>query len=227
MVGLYHLQFEHSEPRITTDSIMSFFSRILLVTTFLCCAQFSFANDWQLSIASGVGSANDPSSANGTDLSLDVESLIYLVANKYQYANNDGAKLYTEYVLASHSLATEVVNGSSGYATSIDSTHLQMGGIYEWANESRFHPYFAMTLGLSHYSPKLADAETYFSGTVALGARLWITRALALRIEARNLGTLLDASSNIFCDNEDSCAFGIDGSVWMQQHYTAGVSWRF
>lgn len=194
----------------------------------ICSAQLASASDWQLSIAGGTGQARDPSSDESTsNVELNNDQVIYLVANKLESTGTDGERLYTEFFLASNVITADVDSGSP-YETEIEAYHLHLGGIYEWVPSERFNPYFAMTLGISHYTPELSDEDTYFSGSVGIGSKIWLTQRLALRLEARALGTLLNSSSTIFCgESDDDCAIGVDGTLWTQQHYTAGLTWAF
>lgn len=199
----------------------------IILVTLLTFSQSSLASDWQLSVTTGLGQANDPAeTGSSVDAELEIDSVIYIVANRFEREDIDGARLYSEYLIAANTITAEVSGGAT-YETEIQNLHMQVGGIYEWSNSSPLQPYFAMTLGLSHYSPELVDEETFFSGTVGLGGKIKLTDKLGLRIEARALGTLLDASSTIFCNEEDECAFGVDGNLWTQQHFTAGLSWSF
>ena len=189
--------------------------------------RLSYASDWQISVAGGFGQASDPAESFSTSQAdLTVDSVLHLVANQHQSRDSDGANLYTEYFFAMNSITAEVT-GTSNYTTSIDAMHLQLGGVYEWTNSDFVRPYFALTLGVSQYTPQLTGDEAFFSGTAGLGAKLRLTDFLALRVEARALGTLLNSSSSIFCSSDDSCDLGVEGTLWLQQHYTAGVTWSF
>lgn len=199
----------------------------LALISLLAAAPTIIASDWQISIAGGTSQASSPSD-NETNNRTEFSSaeVFHIVANHYQNTNRDGARLYTEYFIAANSLEAEV-SGDENYTSNIDALHAQLGGVYEWGEAGFLRPYFVMTIGFSHYSPELSSEETYFSGSAGLGAKFFLTERLGLRLEARALGTLLNASSTIFCQSDDECSVGVDGTLWNQQHYTAGLSWSF
>ena len=191
-------------------------------------SQMSFADNWLLSVSGGAGKADSPpDSGNTADADLSADGVVHFVANYHESTDSDGARLYSEFFLGANTLEADVTTDSVNYTASIDALHAQVGGVYEWADSQWLKPYFVMTLGLSHYSPELTDEETYFSGTAGLGSRFRLTNKLSLKLEARVLGTLLNDSSPIFCQDDDECSVGIDGRLWNQQHFTAGMSWSF
>ncbi len=182
---------------------------------------------WQISISGGSGIADDPSAESDEDIDIEAGGVFHLVANLYDRQNDDGANLYYQFFYGSNTLDTEVNAGTNAaYETELEAHHLQIGGVYEWRPEKRFRPYFAAAVGASHYIPEQTSDETYLSSSAALGANLWFTNTLALKFEARAIGTVFNSSSSIFC-NEDDCSLGIDGSLWWQQHLSAGVTWQF
>ncbi|WP_096085135.1 outer membrane beta-barrel protein [Agaribacterium haliotis] len=183
--------------------------------------------EWRLSVAGGPSYASNPSKDDNGEMELDSGTALQLVAHKFQKGNRDGARLYYEFLYAQNSIDVDVEAGSDSYDSSIAAKHFQIGGTYEWAeNPKVFDPYFAMTIGGSHYSPDSSDSETYLSGSLALGTRFWVMDQLAIRLDARVFGTVIDSSTTIFCQN-NSCFIGIDGSLWLQQQLTAGVTWAF
>lgn len=204
------------------------FTSIAFVLSLLAMSQTAFASKWQLSISGGAGQADAPPESNSaSDADLSADGIVHIVANYYESTDSDGARLYSEFFLGANTLEANINTGSASYTANIDALHAQIGGVYEWADSKWLRPYFVMTVGLSHYSPELTNEETYFSGTAGLGGRLRITEQLSLKLEARILGTLLNNSSTIFCRADDDCSIGVDGRLWNQQHYTAGMSWSF
>ncbi len=184
------------------------------------------ANKVALTLAGGAGFAGDPSSGDA-NIDIDAKQTFQIVANIYDRQNEDGANLYYEFFLGSNTLNAEISPAPEQlYETSVDAYHLQVGGVYEWTPGSLFRPYLAATLGLSHYSPEYNSEESFFSGSLGLGGRFWVSDSFALRLEARAFGTVMDSSSEIFCQ-DNVCAVEISGSLWLQQQLTAGVTWSF
>lgn len=201
----------------------------------LLCACFAFTSHSviaksmkksNVTIAGGIAAASDPSEGN-TKIKIDNGSVFQIIANFYDRGNSEDAKLYYEIFYASNKLESEVTPvGQAAYKTNIEATHLQFGGTYDWNVSPMFKPYFVMTIGGSQYRPETSKKETFFSGTLGVGGRFWVTNRIAIRLEARALGTVMDSSSKIFCQN-NSCAIAISGTAWWQQQLTAGVSFAF
>ena len=81
-------------------------------------------------------------------------------------------------------------------------------------------PYLAFTLGGTHVRTRGADSEddTFFSGSIGLGLRIWPESRVGLRVEARAYGTLVDSKSDIFCvsapaDEVAGCAVRLAGDL--------------
>lgn len=190
--------------------------------------RLSFATEWELSVTGGSARANNPFSDDVTaEIDMDTNSVMYLILNHFE-RNDDDARISSEFLLANNTISAMVSEeGELPYKAEIDAYHLQAGGTYEWAGHNIVRPYFVMTGGLSHYMPKNTSDETYFSGTLGLGLKVKLAENIALRAEARALGSLLDQSSSIFCGSNSGCAISLQGSVWVQQHVTAGATWSF
>ena len=185
--------------------------------------------EWRISLATGSSTASDPTSGeNGESADIDSDTPLHIVLNKFQRINNDGARLYYEFLYAQNDMNVDIkaADAADNYSTSLSAQHLHLGGTYEWGESKVFDPYFAATMGASHYSPEQASSDTFFSMSAALGARFWVIDNLSLRFEARAFGTLMNSSSEILCLG-GTCYVEIDGSLWLQNHFTAGLTYAF
>ncbi len=109
--------------------------------------------------------------------------------------------------------------------------YLQAGGTYLWEGE-RVRPFLAATLGGTHVDVSTPgfDSDTFFSFSLGLGLQINPNKRLGIRLEARGFGTLLDSSSDLFCEfgpTNNICAVRIDGSLMWQTEAIAGLVFRF
>jgi len=76
--------------------------------------------------------------------------------------------------------------------------YLQIGGELG-GSISSVNLFFGITVGATHFTPDDGNTEWFFSGTAYMGAKIPITKHLALRTQLRVLGTLIDSDSRWFC----------------------------
>jgi hypothetical protein len=133
---------------------------------------------------------------------------------------------------ATHARVTDGASGEEG-AVDFDAHMLQLGGTYLFDGETVV-PYLAFTLGGTHIRTRGADSEddTFFSGSIGLGLRIWPESRVGLRVEVRAYGTLVDSKSDIFCisapaDEVAGCAVRLAGDIASQVETFAGLTIRF
>ncbi len=108
---------------------------------------------------------------------------------------------------------------------------LQVGGTYHLDGET-VTPYVAATLGATRFDPDESgfDSETFFAFSLAGGLTVFDSERLAVRLEARWLGALVESDSEIFCatgaDN-NVCLVNVEGEVLSQFDLTVGLALRF
>ena len=108
---------------------------------------------------------------------------------------------------------------------------LQIGGTYQGDGE-KVRPYVALTLGGTHVKTAAngSQSDTFFSGSIGVGMNLIPNERLGFRFEARAYGTLMNSSTDLFCQtgpNANICAVRIDGNLLGQFEAIAGVIFRF
>ena len=109
--------------------------------------------------------------------------------------------------------------------------YLQAGGTYLWDGDT-VRPFLAATLGVSQVDITTPgyDSDSFFSFSLGLGFQVAPTNRLGLRLEARGYGTLLDSSSDLFCQfgpSNNVCVVRIDGTIMWQVEALAGIVFRF
>ena len=109
-------------------------------------------------------------------------------------------------------------------------THVaQIGGTYLFEGNNTVIPYLAMTLG-GTYVRTPSDSDTFFSGSIGLGIKVFPSARVGLRLEARGYGTLVSSSSRIFCTTSpdiSGCAIELKGDLVSQVETFAGITVRF
>jgi hypothetical protein len=121
--------------------------------------------------------------------------------------------------------------GLSDPAPDLTIEYLQGGGTYMWDGE-HVRPFLAVTLGATHIdiSTDGFDSDTFWSGSLGLGLQIAPNSRVGIRLEVRAFGTLLDSSSDIFCQfgpTNNVCAVRIDGTIMWQVEALAGIVFRF
>ncbi len=109
----------------------------------------------------------------------------------------------------------------------LDIWYFHVGGTYTEA-EGRVKPYVAGGLGATYLDPKGQglNAETRFSLSIGVGAKVYVTEHIGLRLEGRWFGTLFNGSGSVFCAN-GACALNVQGDLFSQVVANAGVVLAF
>ena len=109
--------------------------------------------------------------------------------------------------------------------------YLHAGGTYLW-DGNHVRPFLAATLGVTRIeviNPGF-DSDSFFSFSLGLGLQVRPTDRLGIRLEARGFATLLDSSTDLFCEfgpSNNICAIRVDGTIMWQLEAIAGVVFRF
>jgi hypothetical protein len=130
-------------------------------------------------------------------------------------------------VLYSRSDSALVPEGGGAALTDIKVEHLHLGGVYVYSTGA-VQPFVAATAGATRLSPNAPGmgSDTNFSLGLGGGVKLFPTRHLGVRLEARAYGIQVDSDSAVFCNN-GSCRILYDGSFIWQFAAHAGVVFAF
>ncbi|MBS1201052.1 MAG: uncharacterized protein H6R27_1730 [Proteobacteria bacterium] len=113
----------------------------------------------------------------------------------------------------------------------LDVEYLHFGGTVPINDEGRVQSYLAGGLGATRLSPGDGfDDSVEFSGSLALGLAVPVSKRVALRFEARGYLTVVDAESSIFCSSiygEGACRIVASGSTLFQAELTAAIAFGF
>ncbi len=113
----------------------------------------------------------------------------------------------------------------------MDVEYFQFGGVY-LADGNKVRPFVALTLGVTHFDPKVAEfgSENFFSASLGGGVMWNTSERLGVRFEARVYTTFLDEDSTIFCESiggAASCLIQVDATILTQWEARAGLVFRF
>lgn len=151
----------------------------------------------------------------GTDLKLESKQTMGLVFD-VNFAPDTQLEFF--YSRAEPSLAPE---GGGAALTDVKVEYLHVGAVYVYSN-GQVRPFFGATGGATRFSPNAPglDSDTNFSLGLTGGVKLFLTRNIGVRLEARAFATQVDSNSAAFCNN-GSCRIFYEGDfIWQ---YMANV----
>ncbi len=102
--------------------------------------------------------------------------------------------------------------------------YIQIGGALEFGHNERTKPYFALTVGATHFSPQttgLGD-EWDFSVGGALGLKTYLSQHLGLRAQVRLWMTTLSADTEFWCTLPGVCVISASDGVFFTQGELSG-----
>lgn len=104
------------------------------------------------------------------------------------------------------------------------------GGLWEIGNRERSHPFLALSVGGTHFSPPTLSDEWAFSAGISGGLKHWFSEHFGLRLEGRGLATLGLRSGGIFCGagaGGGGCAVSASGDALFQIQGNVGLIFGF
>lgn len=123
------------------------------------------------------------------------------------------------------------VEETSQFDMSIE--YLHIGGYVTFRDpESRWVPYFLMTVGATRFSPDRNEFDDVIEPSLAIGAgvKVRFTKNFGLRLEARGYGTFMDSDSDLFCISAPpslTCEISVQGDTLIQGQALVGVTVGF
>ena len=175
----------------------------------------------------GFGGEFDAVDQNTEDPELDDAGVFGLIFNAQASFNTQYEVIYSR---QSTELDTSALFADEP-SLDMDVHYLQVGGTYVFEGDLA-QAYVALTAGLAYFDPDQSgyDSETWASGSVGFGARIFPYERFGIRVEGRAFGTLADSDSDVFCrtgPDSNVCAIRVDGDIVGQWHLFAGFTWRF
>ncbi len=208
------------------------FKRIYIVGIFLSCSVSTFAQEQSFDFEiTPFGAYRYGGEFKETDrnfsIDLDDGESFGLILNARHSPNTQWEILYSRQETSANTTGL----GVSDPRLDITIEYLQAGGTYLWDGDT-VRPFLAATLGVSQVDITTPgyDSDSFFSFSLGLGFQVAPTNRLGLRLEARGYGTLLDSSSDLFCEfgpSNNICVVRIDGTIMWQVEALAGIVFRF
>jgi hypothetical protein len=110
-----------------------------------------------------------------------------------------------------------------------DVDHYQGGGLREY-DTGRMRPFLTGTLGLTRYATQ-GQSEIRFTLGAGGGVKLFPSRHVGLRLDARTFMTFVDANISLFaCSTlgiNQGCVIGFQTNIVWQAEFTAGMVIKF
>jgi len=155
--------------------------------------------------------------ATGTQLKLESKQTTGLV---FDVSLAPDTQLEFFYSRAKPSLSPE---GGGAALTDVKVEYLHVGAIYVYSN-GHVRPFFGATGGATRFSPNAPglDSDTNFSLGLTGGVKLFLTKNIGVRLEARAIATQVDSDSAVFCNN-GSCRIFYEGDFMWQYMANAGI----
>lgn len=105
--------------------------------------------------------------------------------------------------------------------TDLDISYAHIGGVLNFGHK-RVRPFFGGGLGLTHFNVQNYSDQTKFSISLGGGVKLFVTKNIGFRFEARGLGTLVNNTTWIYSGGGGS-AIGVAGDVILQGQLNGGL----
>jgi len=108
--------------------------------------------------------------------------------------------------------------------------YMQVGGALEFGHNETTKPFFALTIGATHFNP---DDSAYgddwrFSFGGALGVKTYLSKNIGLRAQGRVWMTGLSGDTEFWCTLPGGCVIaGGDGTFFTQGEFSGGLMFVF
>ena len=105
--------------------------------------------------------------------------------------------------------------------------YLHIGGTAPITEEKNFKTFVSGGFGFTYLSPDFAGLQSDLRASLSIGVGVkWpMSQNIALRLEARGLGTLFNSNSTLFCNG--GCSLTVNGSLFFQTEVFAGLAIKF
>lgn len=108
--------------------------------------------------------------------------------------------------------------------------YLQVGGALEFGHNEKTKPFFALTVGASHFDPSSSDLgdDWRFSFGGALGVKTYLSERFGLRAQGRVWMTGLSGDTDFWCTLPGGCVIAGDGNTFFTQgEFSGGLMFVF
>jgi len=133
-----------------------------------------------------------------------------------------------EFVYSRQSTAISFDSDTAARVTVGDGSieYMQVGGALEFGHNEKTKPFFALTIGATHFNPDTDDYgdDWRFSFGGALGVKTYLSQNIGLRAQGRVWMTGLSGDTEFWCTLPGGCVVaGGDGTFFTQGEFSGGV----
>jgi len=102
--------------------------------------------------------------------------------------------------------------------------YIQLGGALEFGHNPNTKPYFAMTVGGTHFAPQNSGlgSDWRFSFGFALGMKTYLSQHVGLRAQARLWMSTLSSDTQFWCTLPGGCVIHASNGVFFTQGELSG-----
>ncbi|MBD1389211.1 outer membrane beta-barrel protein [Neiella sp. HB171785] len=189
----------------------------------------AYQPSFDVSLLAGTSGSSDFKSLESDSYTLDTDNGTNIaVSINYLQKYKHGSRLQYELYLAQTETDLVIKDAESADKTTsnMDIRYYHIGGVNEIEySDSNFVPYVGATIGMTSFKPDDYDSENEFSFGFNGGLKWFASDWVGARFDARAIGTTVGSDTTIFCNG--GCIAKIDGGVWWQYQFTAGMFVRF
>ncbi|MCG6938292.1 MAG: porin family protein [Gammaproteobacteria bacterium] len=105
--------------------------------------------------------------------------------------------------------------------------YLHIGGTAPISEENKLKTFVSGGVGFTYLSPDFSgfQSDLRASLSIGIGLKYFLSENIAVRLEARGLGTLFNSNAALFCNG--GCSLSVNGSLFTQIEAFAGLAFRF
>lgn len=206
-------------------------TRAIIFTIASALTQQAFAapKQHQINVLAGVaGAGSSKLESFNTHVKAKDGDALMLIYNAFAGFKDEDVHLYYEFLAAKTDI-TPVLNieGSTREVT-LDTTHLHVGGTYEWQSTKYLQPYFGMTFGHSSIESNTGKDDGFWGFSAATGFNIPISEHFAVRADARAFLMRWDNDTALLCAvSEEPCEINLNDNSWLHHQFTLGAAFRF
>ena len=179
-------------------------------------------------LAGSAGAGSSKLESFDTHVKAKDGDALMLIYNAFAGFKDEDVHLYYEFLAAKTDI-TPVLNieGSTREVT-LDTTHLHIGGTYEWQSAKYFQPYFGMTFGRSSVESNTGQDDSFWGFSAATGFNIPVGEHFAIRADARAFLMRWDNDTALLCAvSEEPCEINLNDNSWLHHQFTLGAAFRF
>lgn len=108
--------------------------------------------------------------------------------------------------------------------------YFQVGGALEFGHNEKTKPFFALTIGATHFDPSSSDLgdDWRFSFGGALGVKTYLSETIGLRAQGRVWMSSLSGDTDFWCTLPGGCIIASsDGTFFTQGEFSGGLMFVF